>query len=98
MSSEFNKGASYHGSDKVKGGKLTGHTGKSDYFFFTCPTCKQKDRRMLVLDCGVHSKANDTKGQVTVFKLRCDLCNLVDFTKIEVDKRFDPSTDWIDSN
>jgi hypothetical protein len=35
----FNSGEPYHGSEAVEGGKLTGKTGKTDYFFFLCPHC-----------------------------------------------------------
>lgn len=90
--SKFNEGKPYHGSSAVEDGKLQGSTDKTDYFYFSCPTCP--DRRILrLLDYDVHAAEAENpynelltkkskRGFTLVFKVYCDNCKLVDFVKI----------------
>lgn len=75
MKRKFNKGKPFHGQ-QVRGGKLVGATGLTDYFYFQCPSCSSSLR---VCD------AEYSVGGVVNLKLSCTDCKLVDFTKICVD-------------
>ncbi|MBU1180319.1 hypothetical protein KJ885_05225 [Patescibacteria group bacterium] len=82
---KFNNGKPYHGSDKVKGGKLKGATD-TDYFYFFCPKCPDQEI-METLEWGDHRLNGDgvpsTNREFTiVFKLHCKKCKLTDFVKI----------------
>ncbi|MDI6789991.1 MAG: hypothetical protein QME44_04790 [Thermodesulfobacteriota bacterium] len=51
----FNNGKPYHGSGEISGGRLCGATGETDYFYFFCPKCP--DREIVrVLEYGEHAK------------------------------------------
>ena len=89
---KFNKGKSYHGSDDVSGGKLKGETCLTDYFYFLCPKCDDKQiMRVLEYEVRVHTEENEynefykkkaTEGFTLAFHLHCENCGLDDFTKI----------------
>jgi hypothetical protein len=87
----FNRGKAYHGSDAVAGGKLTGRTGQSDYFFFLCPVCKDS-QVMRILEHEFRKAAppvqRDEKIRPTehfnlAFHLYCPSCQFKDFIKID---------------
>lgn len=88
----FNGGHAYHGSDEVVGGKLTGKTGKTDYFFFLCPKC-EGEQVMRILDYdlrkGLSTERNESKDRKQVlnvaFHLFCPVCQFEDFIKIDND-------------
>lgn len=89
---KFNGGKAYHGSAEVEGGRLRGATD-TDYFYFFCPKCPDSEI-LRVLDYEVrHEQANNpyneqlgkpkaSKGFVLAFKLYCQRCGFLDFTKI----------------
>ncbi len=89
---KFNKGKSYHGSDKVTEGKLKGTTCSTDYFYFICPECDDNQiMRVLEYEVRVHKedneyneffKKNATDGFTLAFHIHCEKCGLDDFTKI----------------
>lgn len=89
---KFNKGKSYHGSDRVDEGKLKGETCATDYFYFLCPECEDNQvMRVLEYEVRVHKKENEynefykkkaTDGFTLAFHLHCEKCGLDDFTKI----------------
>ncbi|OUM02850.1 hypothetical protein [Variovorax sp. JS1663] len=90
---QFNNGKVYHGSDAVQGGRLQGATAETDYFYFFCPNCPDKEM-LRVLDHGVrHEQPDnpyDTKvggpksatGFVLALKVHCRKCGFTDFVKI----------------
>jgi len=92
MMSKFNNGKPYHGSDDVKEGKLQGATDATDYFYFFCPKCDDKEI-MRILEYGEHAKKDinqynvDCKSQAKygfalAFKLHCEKCGHSDFVKV----------------
>jgi hypothetical protein len=87
----FNNGRPYHGSEEVSGGRLTGATGGSDYFFFRCPKCPD-DQIMRVLEYEFRDDAPPKERQEKkrpkqyfnlVFHLYCPHCQFEDFIKID---------------
>ena len=70
----FNRGQPYHGSDAVEGGKLSGKTGQTDYFFFLCPKCDDGQiLRVLDLDFRKDFQSVDRKrrrGRSSISTLR----------------------------
>ncbi len=90
--SKFNNGKPYHGSEQVSAGRLEGATGETDYFYFFCPKCTDREI-MRILEYGEHAKEaineyNDhckskaKYGFTLVFKLYCEKCGHSDFVKI----------------
>ncbi len=89
---KFNDGKPYHGSDEVSKGRLEGATGETDYFYFFCPLCP--DREILrILEYGEHGPQSDNRynqffekkakyGFILVLKLYCEKCGHSDFVKI----------------
>jgi hypothetical protein len=87
----FNRGAPYHGSEAVEKGKLTGKTGKTDYFLFLCPECN--DGHVLrVLEFEFRNSAPpiqrfEKKTPKKYFNLAlhvyCPNCDFEDFIKID---------------
>jgi hypothetical protein len=88
----FNRGRPYHGSSAVKGGRLCGATGETDYFYFFCPKCPG-DEVLRILEYGEHTdrreneynqfcKSNAKYGFTLVFKVYCEKCGHEDFIKI----------------
>jgi len=88
---EFNNGKPYHGSSMVEGGKLTGATGRNDYFFFLCPRCR--DSQVLqILEYeerfrGPMTRASEKGARcneefVLAFHLHCPQCGFDDFVKL----------------
>jgi len=91
----FNEGKAYHGSEAVKGGRLKGRTGKSDYFFFLCPNC-DGEQVMRILNYefrDVSSPLQREEGKKPTqhfnlaFHLYCPHCQFEDFVKIDNDHR-----------
>lgn len=89
---KFNKGKPYHGSGVITGGKLKGETCGTDYFYFLCPKCDDKQiMRILEYEIRAHEKENEyneyykknaTDGFTLAFHVHCEKCGLNDFTKI----------------
>jgi hypothetical protein len=89
----FNRGKGYHGSDQVSGGKLTGRTGQTDYFFFICPACK--DNQILRILEYEFRKAAEPRDRAekkrpveyfnVAFHLYCPSCQFEDFVKLDND-------------
>jgi len=90
--SQFNNGKPYHGSDQINGGRLEGATGETDYFYFFCPKCTDREI-MRILEYGEHEKEPANKynakcrskakyGFTLVFKLYCEKCGYCDFVKL----------------
>jgi hypothetical protein len=87
----FNSGKGYHGSEAVSGGKLSGKTGSTDYFFFQCPKCA--DGQVLRVleyqfrDDAIHTKREEKKIPKMFFNLAlhlyCPVCQFDDFVKID---------------
>ncbi len=79
------------GSDDIMGGKLKGATD-TDYFYFFCPKCPDKQiLRLLnyeILSDKKENKYNDDfkkkaeKGFTIGFDLYCEKCKLEDYVKI----------------
>lgn len=89
---KFNNGKPYHGSDKIKGGRLEGATDKTDYFYFFCPKCPDREV-MRILEYREHAnkdvkeynsqcKSKAKYGFTLVFKLHCEKCGCTDFVKV----------------
>ncbi len=89
---KFNNGKPYHGSDEISDGKLQGATGETDYFYFFCPKCPDREI-MRILEYGEHAPKRDNEyndllkskakyGFTLVFKLFCEKCEYEDFVKI----------------
>ena len=93
----FNNGKPYHGSSAVSRGKLSGRTGRSDYFFFLCPTCSN-GQILRILDYKFREPSNP-KGRAEekkprqyfnlAFHLYCPECQFEDFTKLDNNHRAD---------
>jgi hypothetical protein len=87
---KFNGGRSYHGSEAVQEGRLTGATD-TDHFYFLCPVCPGREM-MRVLDWELRSEApmaaypdvkpHPAKTFTLAFKLHCQKCKLTDFVKV----------------
>lgn len=89
---KFNNGKPYHGSEKIAHGRLEGATDATDYFYFFCPKCPDREI-MRILKYGEHAKEPtseynaDCKSKAKywftlVFKLHCEKCGCSDFVKI----------------
>ena len=89
---KFNGGNPYHGSGAVKKGQLKGATGETDYFYFFCPKCPDK-QIVRILEYGVHAeeaenpynkdcKSKAKYGFTLAFKLHCEKCGHTDFVKL----------------
>lgn len=86
----FNDEKTFHGSEKITQGKLTGQTD-TDYFYFFCPECEGK-QILRILDMGVileqptqyttKIKPQAAKEFTVAFKLSCPKCHLTDFVKV----------------
>lgn len=48
-------GKPYHGSDEISDGQLEGATGETDYFYFFCPKCPDREV-MRILEYGEHAR------------------------------------------
>lgn len=90
--SKFNNGKPYHGSPDVEHGKLQGSTAETDYFYFFCPKCPDKEL-LRILDYTVHAEGSEHpyKDKVTkpakrafalAFQLYCERCKFEDFVKL----------------
>ena len=89
---KFNNGKPYHGSSDVQRGKLQGSTAETDYFYFFCPKCPNK-QLLRILDYCVHAEEaenpyNDQvskkakRGFTLAFELYCENCKFKDFVKL----------------
>jgi len=89
---KFNNGRPYHGSEKITQGRLGGATDRTDYFYFFCPKCPDREI-MRILEYGEHvkqptnpyntqCKSKAKYGFTLVFKLHCEKCGCTDFVKI----------------
>ena len=91
----FNNGEPYHGTSEVSGGKLTGKTGKTDYFFFLCPRCNngnvmrvlEYERRETIPLTPRREKKNPKENLNLAFHLHFTVCDLDDFIKIDNNHR-----------
>lgn len=90
--SKFNKGKAYHGSMVISGGELRGATDRTDYFYFFCPRCPDKEI-MRLLDYEVRHEQPEnpydeslspktSKGFTLALQLHCLKCGLEDFVKV----------------
>lgn len=89
---KFNNGKPYHGSEKVMNGKLEGATDRTDYFYFFCPKCPNKEimrileygehRKELVNEYNESCKSKARYGFTLAFKLYCEKCGFSDYIKI----------------
>ena len=88
----FNDGKPYHGSTDVEQGKLRGSTAETDYFYFLCPNCPDRDI-LRILDYCVHAEGSNhpyetqvtkkaKQGFTLAFQLYCEQCQFTDFVKI----------------
>ena len=91
--SQFNNGEPYHGSGAVTEGRLQVATCGTDYFFFFCPKCPDR-QIMRILDYEVRRwepenpvnqelERKAAQGFVLAFKLYCEQCKHEDFVKID---------------
>lgn len=89
---KFNNGRPYHGSHEIENGRLEGATGETDYFYFFCPKCPDREI-MRILEYGEHTpkttneynvkcKSKAKYGFTLVFKIYCEKCGHSDFVKI----------------
>jgi hypothetical protein len=90
----FNGGKPYHGSEEISEARLTGRTGRTDYFFFLCPKCNdgtvlrvlEYERRLIerpLSDRGERAKPSEHLN--LAFHLHCPTCQFDDFIKIDND-------------
>ena len=94
----FNNGKPYHGSQAVEGGKLTGRTGETDYFFFVCPNCND-GQIMRILEYEFRTPPSQPSDRLEkrkpreyfnlVFHLYCPVCQFEDFVKLDNDHSAD---------
>ena len=89
---KFHNGKPYHGSADVERGKLQGSTAETDYFYFFCPKCPNR-QILRILDYGIHTEVADHPNEEEVtkkakraftlaFQLYCERCKFTDFVKI----------------
>lgn len=87
----FNAGRPYHGSEAIAGGKLSGRTGKTDYFFFLCPKCNDGNvLRVLEFenrdDAPSKNRGEKRRPSMNInlaLHLHCTVCDFEDFIKID---------------
>jgi hypothetical protein len=90
---KFNNGKPYHGSDQISCGRLQGATGETDYFYFFCPKCPDREI-MRILEYGEHGERHSVNeynaqckskakyGFALAFKVHCEKCGHSDFVKL----------------
>ena len=89
---KFNNGKPYNGSDEIMRGQLKGATDETDYFYFFCPKCPDREI-MRILEYGEETKQTANKynaqckskaeyGFTLVFKLHCEKCGHSYFFKV----------------
>jgi hypothetical protein len=77
----------------VQEGHLKGATGETDYFYFFCPKCPDREIIMRILEYGEHvpqteneynpdCKSHAKYGFILSFKLYCEKCGHSDFIKV----------------
>ncbi len=97
----FNRGEPYHGSEAVRKGKLTGRTGRTDYFFFLCPDCKdgqvlrvlEYEFRNAAPPIQRREKKTPKKYFNVALHLYCPNCQFEDFVKLDNDHPAGPLQD-----
>ena len=96
----FNGDKPYHGTTDVAGGKLTGKTGTTDYFFFLCPKCNNGNV-LRVLEYENRNAPSKDRGEKKrpsmninlAFHLHCTVCDFEDFIKIDNNHPSGPAAD-----
>lgn len=97
----FNGGKPYHGSEAISGGKLTGATGLTDYFFFSCPRCNDGHKLRILDFVTRQGSAPKDRGEAKrpnqrinlAFHLYCPNCQFEDFVKLDNDHSTDPDAE-----